>query len=64
MYEFVSDGPVTTTVNNGQFSPDVTFNGFAFDVHKGIFLNVPERSNQGFRKPRNENLAQEDRRSV
>ena len=47
---YFSDGPVTTTINQDQFTADVNFNGFAFDIDKGFFLNVPEKE-QEFIKP-------------
>ena len=50
---YFTDGPITTTVNNSKFQPDTSFNGFAFDVRKGIFLNIPERDQKRFIRPRN-----------
>lgn len=47
---YFSDGPITTTVNRSEFSPDIKFNGFAFDIEKGFFLDL-EGKDERFNLP-------------
>lgn len=54
MKSYYTDGPISQPINQESLRADVTFNGFAFDLNRGIFF--PGEEKDVLTKPFNKDL--------